>query len=62
MRHPWRLAVVLVGGGEGVTAGELAGREGITLAQSRDMVVVGWTGRLSDSDFSFKDLSVCGVI
>lgn len=42
-----------------MTAGELAVREGIMLAQSRDtaaVVVVGWTGRLDDSDLSFKDL------
>lgn len=36
-------AVLLVCGcgGEGVTAGELASREGIMLAQRRDVVVVG---------------------
>lgn len=50
--------MVLVCGGEGVTAGELASREGIMLAQRRDVVVVGWTGTLDDSDFSFKDLDV----
>ncbi len=52
-------AVLLVCGGEGVTAGELASREGIILAQRRDVVVVGWTGTLDDSDFSFKDLIAC---
>lgn len=60
-----RLAGVLVCGGEGVTAGELASREGIMLAQRREVVVVvGWTGTLDDSHFnSFKDLAeCCGVI
>lgn len=51
---PLRLAVVQVCGGEGVTAGELASSEGIMLAESRDVVVVGWTGTLHDSDFIFK--------
>lgn len=38
-----RQAVVLVCGGEGVTAGELASREGIMLLQRQDGVVVdGW--------------------
>jgi len=36
-----RLAVVLVFDGKGVTAGELAGREGIMLAERRDVIAVG---------------------
>lgn len=37
-----------------MTAGELASSEGIMPAQSRDVVVVGWTGTLDDSDFIFR--------
>lgn len=51
-------AAVLVCGGEGVTAGELASRKGIMPVQRRDVVVVGWTGTLDDSGFSLKDLSL----
>lgn len=53
-----RLAVVLVCVGEGVTAGELASREGIMLIQRRYVVVVGWMRTLDDSDFRVKDLCV----
>lgn len=60
---PLRLAVVLVCGGEGVTAGELASSEGIMPAQSRDVVVVGWTGTLMIQTSSLNYLSACcGVI